>query len=85
MGDASGPSDRLPQAPIVVERIDGPILTAAGDQDALWKSTTYVNQIEQRLTRRELPLRSPGADLSAGPSRRQQRDPVSAHPTNHAD
>jgi dienelactone hydrolase len=39
----------LPIRPIAVERITGPILTAAAGQDSLWPSTTYSDQIERRL------------------------------------
>jgi dienelactone hydrolase len=39
----------LPLRPIAVERITGPILTAAAGQDSVWPSTIYSDQIERRL------------------------------------
>jgi dienelactone hydrolase len=39
----------VPSGPIAVERISGPILTAGAGDDAVWQSTTYTQQIQQRL------------------------------------
>jgi dienelactone hydrolase len=38
------------QAPIAVERIDGPVLTAGAGRDGIWNSAGAVTQVEQRLT-----------------------------------
>ena len=38
------------QAPIAVERIDGPVLTAGAGREGIWNSAGAVTQVEQRLT-----------------------------------
>jgi dienelactone hydrolase len=40
----------VPQAPIAVENIRGPILQTCGGMDAVWDSCDYVTEISSRLT-----------------------------------
>jgi dienelactone hydrolase len=46
------PGDRL----IPVERINGPVLTASGGEDAVWSSSVNTDQIELRLTDHHFPF-----------------------------
>lgn len=41
----------VPEAPIAVERIAGPVLATAGGRDAIWPSAIYVREIVQRARR----------------------------------